>query len=161
MTFLRPLILALPLLFIGFMLEALPLSDTFSWFTPAWLLLFVSVLVLLAPHSFGLWMAVPLGLLLDVQQDYPLGLNVLTLAVHIVILQYSYRKIAQLPSVVALILVIGGLVLLRQVLTYLLLNIISVNPISVAIWTPSLVSMLVWPWLYTGLRTLNDKLGLL
>ena len=65
-------------IFLGFVLERLPLPDLFiDWFTPTWVWLVVTVLVLRAPEYFGLWLAIPIGLLLDIEKFEAFGLNVL------------------------------------------------------------------------------------
>ena len=69
----RAVILTLLLVFAGFVLEHLPMPDLLSWLQPLWLLLLISILVLHAPHQFGLWLAIPLGLMLDVENHQLLG----------------------------------------------------------------------------------------
>lgn len=154
----RATILTLLAVFAALVLEHLPMPDLLSWLQPLWLLLLVSILVLHAPHFFGLWLAVPLGLFLDVENHQLLGLNVLTLGVHIVLLQLLYRRLImfhflQLTAVIIL------LVVLHQVLQFWAVALISENRHPVAIWQPALVSGLVWPWLYglfvIAIRRLN------
>jgi rod shape-determining protein MreD len=144
----RAILFSVLFIFLGFVLERLPLPGLIDWFTPAWAWLVVTVLVLRAPEYFGLWLAIPIGLLLDIEKFEPFGLNVLLLGLHIVFLQFLYRRIALLNNFVLLTVLVGGLVLARQVLSLVLLNTVSSTPVQVAILQPSLVSMLVWPWIY-------------
>lgn len=155
----RAVILTFFVVFAGFVLEHLPMPDLLSWLQPLWLLLLISILVLHAPHQFGLWLAIPLGLMLDVENHQLLGLNVLTLGVHIVLLQLLYRRLImfhflQLTAVMML------LVVVHQVLQFWAVALVSENRVPVAIWEPALVSGLVWPWLYALLHVGMKRLHL-
>ncbi len=143
----RALILTLSSLFLAFVLEHLPMPELLIWLQPPWMLLLVTILVLHAPHRFGLWLAIPVGLMMDVENHQLLGLNVLLLGVHIVVLQLFLRRLEmfhflQLTAVVAL------LVVLHQVMTFWAIALVSENQAPVLVWQPALVSALVWPWLY-------------
>lgn len=143
----RALILVATGMFLAFVLEHMPMPDILLWLQPAWVLLLVTLLVLHAPHTFGLWLALPLGLMLDVEHNSLLGMHVLTLAVHIFVLQLLYRRMAmfnfmQQTAVVFL------LVVLQQLLSYWAIALVSENMVPVSLWTPALTSALVWPWVY-------------
>lgn len=143
----RAFILTLSSLFLAFVLEHLPMPDLLLWLQPPWMLLLVTILVLHAPHTFGLWLAIPVGLMLDVEHHQLLGLHVLLLGIHIVMLQLLFRRLVmfhflQLTAVVAL------LVVLHQVLMFWAIALVSENQVPVQVWQPALVSALVWPWLY-------------
>ncbi len=98
----RAVILTLLLVFAGFVLEHLPMPDLLSWLQPLWLLLLISILVLHAPHQFGLWLAIPLGLMLDVENHQLLGLNVLTLGVHQVLQFWAVALVSENRTPVAI-----------------------------------------------------------
>lgn len=155
----RAILFSVLFIFLSFVLERLPLPGLIDWFTPAWVWLVITVLVLRAPEYFGLWLAIPIGLLLDIEKFEPLGLNVLLLGLHIVFLQFFYRRISLFNNFLLLTLLVGVLVLARQILSYVVLSMVSDSPVRVAIFQPSLVSMLVWPWIYAlvylSIRKLN------
>ena len=54
------------MLFVAFVLEHLPLPEVLYLFQPAWVMLVVTAMVLFAPNIFGLLLALPVGLMLDV-----------------------------------------------------------------------------------------------
>ncbi len=134
-------------LFFAFVLEHLPMPDILSWLQPAWLVLAVTILVLRVPNLFGLWLAIPLGLMLDAEKGSFLGLHMLTLTVHIYLLQRLYKRVsifnfAQQMAVVFL------LVTLQQVLSFWALSALTDETRPVDIWTPAFTSALMWPWVY-------------
>lgn len=53
--------------FVAFVFEHLPMPDLLSWLQPQWALLAVTLLVLNAPKVYGLWLAVPAGLMMDAE----------------------------------------------------------------------------------------------
>ncbi|MFY9179232.1 MAG: rod shape-determining protein MreD [Venatoribacter sp.] len=155
----RAIFLTVCLFFVGFVLEQISMPNLLSWFTPPWTLLILTMLVLQAPQHFGLWLAIPLGLMLDALHFQPLGLNVVTLAVHVVFIQAGYRRLARTSNFLVSMLVVGALVAINRTLTYLILLILGVPVQDFELWSPVLVSMLVWPWLYVfvyfSMRRLN------
>lgn len=143
----RYLLVIASTLFIAFTLEHLPMPDILSWLQPAWVVLAVTILVLRTPQSIGLWLAIPLGLMLDAEQGSYLGLNVLILSLHIYLLQRLYKRVsmfnfAQQMGVVFL------LVALHQVLRFWVLSTLTDDARPVEIWHPALTSALMWPWVY-------------
>lgn len=143
----RALILAATGLFIAFMLEHLPMPDLLLWLQPAWVLMVITLLVMFAPQTAGLWIAFPLGLMLDVEQSTLLGTHILTLAIHIFLLQVLYRRMVmfnflQQTGVVFL------LVAVQQLLVYWAGALVSETMGPVPLWGPALTSALVWPWVY-------------
>lgn len=143
----RALILAAVGIFIAFLLEHLPMPDLLSWLQPAWVLMLVTLLVMFAPQTVGLWVALPLGLMLDAEQNTLLGTHILTLAVHIFLLQVLYRRMAmfnflQQTGVIFL------LVAVQQLLVYWAGAMVSDSMGPVPLWGPALTSALMWPWVY-------------
>lgn len=143
----RTILLIATTLFFAFVLEHLPMPDMLSWLQPAWVVLAVTILVLHEPKIFGLWLALPLGLMLDAEHGSFLGLHILTLAVHIYLLQILYKRISMFNFVQQMA-VVFLLVALQQLLSFWVLSLLtdSVRPID--LWTPALTSALVWPWVY-------------
>lgn len=154
----RATIITLATLFMAFALEHLPMPSLLSWLQPLWLLLVITVLVLHAPQYFGLWLAIPLGLMMDVENNQLLGVHVITFGVHIVLLQLLYRRLHTFHFL-QLTLPVALMVILHQVILYLAIALVSENRTPVSIWQPALTSVLVWPWLYTivhmSIRRLN------
>lgn len=154
----RAVILAVFLLFLGLALEHLALPDLFSWLQIPWLLLLITVLVLHAPERFGLWMAIPFGLLLDAEHFQLFGLNTLTLAVHITLVQILYRRLTLSGWTLSMV-VVPALVGVHQLLANLALWLVD-SSVQVAFWSPVLSSLLLWPWLNFGFQQALTRLNL-
>ncbi|MBE0483652.1 MAG: rod shape-determining protein MreD [Bacterioplanes sp.] len=132
--------------FIAFTLEHLPLPEMLFWFQPNWVLLLATLLVVQAPKSFGLWIALPLGLMLDVERATLLGLHVALLVIHVALLQALYRRLLRYHTIQQAGIVFL-LVVLHQMLSYWLTWLVQGYAVPVVIWTPAFVSALLWLWL--------------
>lgn len=155
----RAVILVSVALFMAFVLEHLPMPDVLLWLQPSWVLLAVTLMVLSAPQTFGLWLALPLGLMLDVEHHSLLGTHILTLAVHIGLLQLLYRRMVmfnflQQTGVVFL------LAAAQQLLIYWGVALVSENMSPVSLWGPALTTALVWPWMYALTHIVIQRLHL-
>lgn len=154
----RATIITLATIFMAIALEHLPMPSLLSWLQPLWLLLVITVLILHAPQYFGLWLAIPLGFMMDVENNQLFGVHVITFGVHIVLLQLFYRRL-QTFHFLQLTLPVALMVMLHQVLLYMAIALVGENRTPVPIWQPVLTSALVWPWLYAivhmSIRRLN------
>lgn len=143
----RHTLLVLAAMFTAFMLEHLPMPELLSWLQPSWVSLLTMVLVLHQPRIFGLWLAWPLGLLLDTEQAVPLGLHVSIFLVQIYLLQLTYRRVV-LFHFIQQMAVVFLLVALGQVIHYWALLLMTGAAQPVLLWQPALVSAALWPWVY-------------
>ncbi|MDK2778551.1 MAG: rod shape-determining protein MreD [Pseudomonadota bacterium] len=146
-------------LFLAFVLEHLPMPDILLWLQPSWVLLAVTLMVLSAPATFGLWLALPLGLLLDVEHHSLLGTHILTLVVHIGLLQLLYRRMVMF-NFLQQTGVVFVLVMVQQLLIYWGVALVSENVAPVTLWGPALTSALVWPWAYALTHFVMSRLHL-
>ena len=153
---LRVILLILGLLYVGFTLEHLPLPELLNWFQPPWIVLIVSCLVLLAPQYFGLWLSIPVGLLLDVEHQQALGTHTVALAVYITLLLSVLRKLSSASQFLSY-LVIPAFVLVYQLVICGLAWAFS-SSVLPQWWQPVLSSFIVWPWLFGLIRFLVPKL---
>ncbi|GGY58167.1 rod shape-determining protein MreD [Bacterioplanes sanyensis] len=144
---LRFVFLVLAALFTAFTLEHLPMPELLDWLQPRWVNLLVMILVLHQPRIFGLWLAWPLGLLLDIEHGVPLGLNVSILLIQVFILQLTHRRLVLFHFIQQMLLVFL-LVALGQVIHYWALMLMTGASNPVLLWQPALVSALLWPWVY-------------
>lgn len=151
----RAIILTLLLFAFGFLLEHLPMPSLLSWFHPPWMLLIVTLLVLHAPHWFGVWLALPIGLLLDVEHHQLLGLNVLTLTIHISLLRAFYYRMQHFNNVLLTVIVIV-LVIIHQLVGSMALWVMDTNT-YLPVWQPALGTALVWLWLRALFSTVTAK----
>ena len=135
----RAVILALVTLFIAFVLEHMPMPEILLWLQPSWVLLVATLLVLNAPSTFGLWLALPLGLMLDVEHHTLLGTHILSMSLHIFILQILYRRMMMfnfLQQTGVIFLLVG----VQQLLVYWSVALVSEQVTPVSLWTPALTS---------------------
>lgn len=135
------------MIFIVFVLEHLPVPEIISWFRPAWVTLIVTVFVLRFPQIFGLWLAIPLGLMLDVEKGSLLGLNVVLLVLHIAFLQFLYKRI-YLFNILQQCAVIFLLCLGQQAVHFWAVSSIDDDAYPVTLLLPALSTAFMWPWMY-------------
>ncbi|GAA6144593.1 rod shape-determining protein MreD [Thalassolituus maritimus] len=134
-------------LFVAFVLEHFQLPEVIDWFQPAWVMLVVTAAVLAAPSVFGLWLAIPLGLMLDVEKNTLLGLHVILVAMHIYLLQLLYRRM-YLFNVLQQSAVLFLMVLAEQIIHYWAMAVMREDMMPVMLLAPALTSAVLWPWMY-------------
>ncbi|WP_300426281.1 rod shape-determining protein MreD [uncultured Thalassolituus sp.] len=143
------------MLFVAFVLEHLPLPDVLYLFQPAWVMLVVTAMVLFAPNIFGLWLALPVGLMLDVEQGTLLGLHVILVAFHIFVLQLLYRRM-YLFNVLQQAGVLFVMIMGEQIIHYWAVAVLREDARPVLLVMPALFTAVLWPWIYVvGYRTLR------
>lgn len=129
-----------------------------GWLRPAWVAMVVFFWVMELPHRVGLVSAWVLGLLLDVLQADPLGLNGVLLASITYVGWRAYERlrmysILQQGGLVFLLVLVGDCVrLLVQDLAF-------DRGWSWGVMFPALVSLLMWPLLYILLSRLKLRVG--
>ena len=146
-------------LFVAFMLEHLPVPQLISWFQPAWVLVVITLLVFQSPQTFGLWLAVPAGLMLDAEQGTLLGTHVFTLAVHIFLVQMFFRRmeVFNLFQQMGMVLMLA---LLQQLLRFWLAQVVLELPHPIDLWGPAWSSAFVWPWVFSLTQITIRRLSL-
>lgn len=141
----------------GYAAQHFPLTDFMSWFVPEWVLLIFIFWQLKLPGVVNFWWVWPIGLLLDVQQNTPLGTSVLGFSVVLYLLQLMYTRL-KIFNVVQQAFVIFLLVCCYQLVTYWGVSVVGEPHRPLLIFGPSLVSILVWPWMYLILFSTYQKL---
>jgi rod shape-determining protein MreD len=154
---LRDTLFLLISLCMGFILQYLPLSDFMSWFVPQWVLMVFIFWQMQRPQLINFWWVWPIGLLLDVQQANFLGTSVIGLAGVLYVLQLMYQRL-KVFNVAQQTLVVFLLICSFQLVTYWSVIIIDDMNKPLSLWLPSLISALVWPWLYLLLSSMSNKL---
>ncbi|MFP6849884.1 MAG: rod shape-determining protein MreD [Pseudomonas sp.] len=125
---------------------------------PLWLALFLTYWVLALPQRVGMTTAWCLGLLADVLNGSLLGQNalILTLITFLVLTLHQRLRMFPMWQQSTVLLVVFGLAQLVQ----LWLNALTGSrPPTLAFVLPALVSALLWPWVFTLLRGLHQRLG--
>jgi len=144
-------------LLLALILTIAPIPDWLHYFRPDWVGLVVIFWGISLPRNFSIGTAWLTGLLLDVLLSTPLGQNALGLVIVVYIasrmhLQFLSAPILQQAFFVSMLLMVKQLVILwingmtdhlpKDILLY---------------FTPSLLGIIVWPWLYLILRNIGHK----
>ena len=125
---------------------------------PLWLALFLTAWTLALPHRVGMTTAWVLGLAADVLYGTLLGQNALILTFITFLVLSLHQRLRMFPmwQQSLVLLVVFGLAQLVQ----LWLNALTGNrPPTLLFILPALVSALLWPWVYTALRIIRQRLG--
>ena len=125
---------------------------------PLWLALFLTAWTLALPHRVGMTTAWVLGLAADVLYGSLLGQNALILTFITFLVLSLHQRLRMFPmwQQSLVLLVVFGLAQLVQ----LWLNALTGNrPPTLLFILPALVSALLWPWVYTALRIIRQRLG--
>ncbi len=147
---------------IALLLTTVPMPESMEWGRPQWVALVLIYWVVALPHRVGLWTAWTVGLLLDVLLGSLLGANALSLAIVAYLVQRLHQRIRMFPpwQQAFLVLVLVGI---QQLLLYWaqwLSGTASTNisDNSLIFLLPSVVSCLLWPWVFVVLRGVRRAL---
>ncbi|TWI55378.1 rod shape-determining protein MreD [Pseudomonas duriflava] len=143
-------------LILGLLLSIAPMPDFMEIGRPLWLAMFLTFWTLALPHRVGLSTAWLLGLAEDVLYGNLLGQNAVVLSLVVFLVQSLQQRLRVFPiwQQSGVLLVVYGLAQLVQ----LWLNTLTGNrPPTLVFLMPSLVSALLWPWVYLVLRDLRTR----
>jgi rod shape-determining protein MreD len=143
-------------LLLGLLLSVAPMPDFMEIGRPLWLAMFLTFWTLALPHRVGLSTAWVFGLAEDVLYGNLLGQNALILSLVVFLVQSLQQRLRVFPiwQQGFVLLVVFGISQLVQ----LWLNTLTGNrPPTLVFLTPSLVSALLWPWVYLVLRDLRTR----
>ncbi len=142
---------------LSLMLSAMPLPTGLEWGWPEWVPMVLIYWCMALPHRVSLGTAWILGLLVDLLQGSYLGLNALALLLIAWITCLLYRRL-RMYRILQQALVVLLLVALNQLISRWG-QVLSGNGASNFMYLlPTLVSALVWPWLFVVLRSLRRAL---
>jgi rod shape-determining protein MreD len=125
-------------------------------FRPDWVGLVLIYWCIAAPNRVGVGTGWALGLLLDVLYGSLFGLNALAKAIIAFIAVKTHLRLRMFPrwqqAVVVMI-----LLLINQVIVLWIRGATGRAPQSISYWTPTIVGMLIWPWLFVILRDVRRR----
>lgn len=149
--------------FILSVIIALVLSSSLfpvDWFEyrPEWLGLVVFYWTFRAPAQFGILLAWCLGLLLDVLEATPLGVNALAMGLiaFLVLTVHQRLRMYPLPQQCLMVFLLLGI---NQMLVHFIKQTMGGADAGFSYLWPAMTSALVWPVLFIVLDNLNRKLG--
>ena len=143
---------------VAFVLTMVPIPDEWKFYRPEWVALVLIYWCLALPHRIGVFTGWTVGLLLDVAYGNLLGQYALSFAI-MAYMSYLLHVRIRLYPILQQSLIILLLVALSQMIVLWIKGITGQTPQSWAYWTPSITSMLVWPWLFFLLRAIRRLYG--
>ncbi|GMR08381.1 MAG: rod shape-determining protein MreD [Gammaproteobacteria bacterium] len=139
---------------LALMLVMLPLPDWATPFRPEWLAMVLIYWCLAIPERVGIGIAWSLGLFLDVSSGAILGQYALSYATMAFFTLKLHQRIRVFPLWQQAMTVMF-LIIMHQVIVLWVKGIIGQSINTLAYWLPSVVSMLLWPWLFLLLRNIR------
>lgn len=127
-------------------------------FRPEWLGLMVFYWTFRAPARFGVMAAWVLGLLLDVLEATPLGVNAMAMALiaFLVLTIHQRLRMYPIPQQCLLVFLLLGI---NQMLVHFIKQVLGADDAGFSYLWPALTSAIIWPPLCFLLDNLNRKLG--
>lgn len=142
---------------VALMLSVMPLPDELNSWRPEWLMLVLVFWAMHAPNWFGLWLALVMGVLLDVLLATPLGFYGLVMVV-VVQLTRATGQWSGIFSVRHTTLLLLALVALSRSIHYVVLSLQGQSPSdSSDFFLPVLSSALMWPTVLLLLKRWSQR----
>jgi rod shape-determining protein MreD len=138
-------------LLIALMLALLPMPEWTLWIRPAWVLMVLIYWAMMFPLHVNVGIAWTMGLLLDLINNSLLGEHALAMTIVIYFvsrLAFRLRMYPMLQQGFSVFL----FVLMYQFIIYCIQGFIGELPGSPLYWLSSVMSMILWPWLFSLLR---------
>ncbi|MDQ7075386.1 MAG: rod shape-determining protein MreD [Gammaproteobacteria bacterium] len=143
---------------IALILMIMPLPPHLQPFRPDWLSLVVLYWGMAIPSRFGLGLAWLFALLLDVSQGTLLGQHAFGLCLILYVVLRMHRQV-RVSSFIQQAIFIAVLLLLKQLLVLWVDGIVGRSVESLWLYfTPSLIGMLLWPFVFIILRDIRRSL---
>lgn len=142
----------------AFILLLVPLPDELRIYRPEWVTLVLIYWCLALPHRVGVFTGWSVGLLMDVSYGSLLGQYALSLSI-VAFVSYKLHVRIRLYPLLQQSLIVLLLVALSQLLALWIKGITGQAAGGWSYWYSSLVSMLVWPWLFYLLRMIRRAYG--
>jgi rod shape-determining protein MreD len=143
---------------VAIVLTILPLPIWARPFRPEWYALVLIYWCLAAPSRVGVGAAWLLGIALDVLRGALLGQHALGLSVLAYLTLKLRQRVRAFPLWQQAVTVLV-LLAIEQLLSLWALGIAGHPPQSWSYWAPSVVGMLLWPWIFVVLRDVHRRFG--
>lgn len=151
--------LTIPMSFmIAFFLTLLPMPDWSTWVRPAWILMVLVYWIIALPNYFGMGVAWMLGLFLDLINGSLLGEHALAMTVaafFAVKMQMRFRLYPWMQQGVGILL----MVFVYQFVLFCIQGFLGQIIVRWLYWLSPVISMLLWPWVYSVLRHCQRRFG--
>ncbi|MCF7984752.1 MAG: rod shape-determining protein MreD [Thiohalocapsa sp.] len=143
---------------LGLLLTLLPLPHWAAEYRPQWVTLVLIFWVLSVPRRVGVFAAFAAGLVLDVVTGTVLGQHALTLSVVGFLAVELRQRILPFPAWQQA-LSVWVLLLVERLLSLWILGATGQPTPSLDYWVPTVIGMLLWPWLLASLESLRERFG--
>lgn len=141
---------------IALILSVVPVPHWAEPFIPDWVALTLIYWCMATPERVSVGTGWILGLILDVLYGSLLGQHALALTVISFITVKMHLKFRMFPrwqQAVSVLILLA----INQLLVIWIRGIIGQAPDTIAYWTPSIVGMILWPWLFVVLRDVRRR----
>jgi rod shape-determining protein MreD len=137
---------ALFTLAVALTLSILPLPNWANDFRPQWVTLILIYWCLVLPTRFGVFSGFTLGIVQDLVSGALLGENALTLSVVAYLAGELHRRIRAFPLSQQAV-AVWLLLLIERLLSLWILGAAGQPTPTLAYWLPTMMGLLLWPWL--------------
>ena len=140
-------------------LQAFPMPEWAERLYPSWSLLVLIYWAMAVPDRISILSTFIVGLLVDSIHGSPLGQHALSyiLCIHLV---HIYHKRLRLIPFWQLAIVVLGLILIDRLVAALVLGITRGLTPDGIFWLSTVVSMILWPWIFVVLRDIRRRFGI-
>lgn len=139
-------------------LSIAPLPMDWFEYRPEWLGLVVFYWTFRAPAQVGILLAWLFGLLLDVLEATPLGVNAMAMGLiaFLVLTVHQRLRMFPIPQQCAMVFLLLGI---NQMLVHFIKQLLGADNAGFGYLWPAVTSAVIWPLVYVLLDNLNRKLG--
>ncbi|MBY4676749.1 rod shape-determining protein MreD [Marinobacterium arenosum] len=140
---------------VGLVFSQIPLPNALLWARPEFIPMILIFWVLVLPHRIGMGTAFLVGLALDLIKGSVLGLNALSLVTIAYLAYLLHQRMLMYPlwQQAFLVLVLVGI---NQLIFHWMQALFGMTGDSLLFLLPSLVSALIWPWLFLVLNGIRQ-----
>lgn len=136
---------------IALALTILPLPYWADIARPEWAVLVLIYWCTALPEKIGIFVGWTIGLMLDVLHGAILGQYALAMALIAYFVLFFHKRMRNY-TIWQQSIVVMMLVLMEQLLMLWIRGMVGKPPSTLLYWSPSLTTMLLWPWIYLFLR---------
>jgi rod shape-determining protein MreD len=141
---------------VAVVLAILPLPQWAEPFRPDWVGLVLIYWCIAAPERISVGTGFWVGIVLDTLYGSILGLHALAKSLTAFIAVKTHLKMRMFPRWQQAV-AVCVLLLLNQLLVLWIRGMLGKAPSTFSYWTPSIVGMVVWPWLFVILRDVRRR----
>lgn len=141
---------------VALILMLLPMPEWAVWYRPAWATMVLIYWVMEAPHRVNVGVAWLIGICLDVLNGTLLGEHALAMIIVAYIVARMHTRLRMFPILQQGFFVLF-LVFFYQSVLYCVQGFIGQLPTTWLYWSASMTSMLLWPWVFSIIRSCRHR----